>query len=576
MNGTWWPDPSTVTTLGWTLMHFLWQGAAAASILAVANALLPGSPRARYVAGLMTLLAMLALPVSTFVVLRPAGATATAPDSETLAPSAVQAEPPTFLLHSQRADEMLSTLVILWAAGVLAFSARALGGCAVLWRLRRSARTVPWLATRVAELCRRMRLWRPVRACESTLVEVPTAVGWLRPLVLLPPATLLGLSPAQLELVLAHELAHIRRLDHVVALLQALAETLLFYHPLVWWVSHRLRVDREECCDDTAVAACGDPLGYARTLAALESLRPCAPRPALALSGGSLADRVRRLVVAPSGQASALRPWPVGLLVLLFGTLAVVAPAALPGGAAASRGLEEERFTFEDLERLAQVGVTPDYVEEMAKLGYAALSAEQLVELRTSGVTPDFVRGLADQGLSRLSASSLVQLRIHGVTPGYVRGLKEAGGPSTSALELIALRTHGVQPDDVAELRALGMAGLTRSRLIALRTTGVTVDYVRRLRELGYAGLSVPALIALRTHGVMPEYVRELQALGLEGLVAGALVELRTHGVTPDYVRALQKAGMSGLPVEELIRLRTSGFRPEGWERAGAQPREKP
>ena len=99
-------------------------------------------------------------------------------------------------------------------------------------------------------------------------------IGWLRPVVLWPPALLAGLSVEQFESLLAHELAHVRRHDYLVNLVQTAIETLLFYHPAVWWLSRRIRHERECCCDDLAVAACGNRLSYARALAALEELRP--------------------------------------------------------------------------------------------------------------------------------------------------------------------------------------------------------------------------------------------------------------------------------------------------------------
>ncbi|HYE59409.1 MAG TPA: M56 family metallopeptidase, partial [Rhodothermales bacterium] len=197
-------------------------------------------------------------------------------------------------------DQWLPWAVALWAGGVLVFSLRLAGGLAAAHRLRR--RTFPpepWLAARVADLAARMGLRRPVRVAVSPRVPGPVVLGWLRPLVLLPAAALTGLTPSQLEAVLAHELAHVRRHDHLVNLLQAVAEALLFYHPAVWWVGHRLRAEREHCCDDAAVAACGDVLLYARALADLEGLRPT-PRLALAATDGSLLGRIRRLVGAPA------------------------------------------------------------------------------------------------------------------------------------------------------------------------------------------------------------------------------------------------------------------------------------
>ena len=129
-------------------------------------------------------------------------------------------------------------------------------------------------------------------------MSVPTAIGWLRPVVLLPASAFTGLTPRQLETILAHELAHIRRHDYLFNLLQSVAETLLFYHPAAWWVSRRVRQERELVCDDLAVAATGDALTYARALTQVERLRKSAPRLAVAADGGQLRTRVLRLVGA--------------------------------------------------------------------------------------------------------------------------------------------------------------------------------------------------------------------------------------------------------------------------------------
>jgi uncharacterized protein (TIGR03435 family) len=130
----------------------------------------------------------------------------------------------------------------------------------------------------------------------SALVQVPTVVGWLRPVVLVPVGALGGLPAEYLEALLLHELAHIRRHDYLVNMLQSVAEALLFYHPAVWWVSGHIRAERELCCDDVAVSISGNPITYARALAHLESCRPSHLSAALAANGGSLADRIARLL----------------------------------------------------------------------------------------------------------------------------------------------------------------------------------------------------------------------------------------------------------------------------------------
>jgi TonB family protein len=130
----------------------------------------------------------------------------------------------------------------------------------------------------------------------SALVEAPTVIGWLRPVVLIPASCLTGLSTMQIEAILAHELAHIRRHDYLVSVLQSVIETLLFYHPAVWWVSKQIRRERECCCDELAVAVGGDRLAYARALSLLEERRSFYPEVALGANGGVLKMRIKRLL----------------------------------------------------------------------------------------------------------------------------------------------------------------------------------------------------------------------------------------------------------------------------------------
>ena len=170
---------------------------------------------------------------------------------------------------------------------------------------------------RLVELGQRLGMDRPVKLLQSAFVEVPTVIGWLRPVILLPVGCLLGLSTAQLEAILAHELAHIRRHDYLVNLFQNVVETRLFYHTAVWWVSRRIREERENCCDDLAVEICGDRLTYARALATLEEMRHTPGQLALAAAGAPLLQRIRRLVGKSS--TGATRPgWPLAGIVALL------------------------------------------------------------------------------------------------------------------------------------------------------------------------------------------------------------------------------------------------------------------
>ncbi|HLP31809.1 MAG TPA: M56 family metallopeptidase, partial [Geothrix sp.] len=326
--------PPLAQTLGWTLIHFLWQGAALGLAAWIALLLLRGaSARARYGAACAGLLLMVAAPVATFFLLQVQAPSGTA--GLTLGvDAAVAAAGPVSLVQRAKAllDPSLPWLLAGWAAGVLLLSFRFLGSWVRVQRLRRrSAVPVPaeWHLV-LSRLCRELKLSRTVRLLQSAAVEVPTALGWLRPVILLPACALTGLAPLQLEAILAHELAHIRRGDFLVNLIQSLVEVLLFYHPAVWWLSARIRTERELCCDDVAATLCGDPLILARALTDLEALRePHVPAPnhlAMAANGGSLMHRVRHLLHPALPVTSGAR---VTALALLAASLLGAAGVAL-------------------------------------------------------------------------------------------------------------------------------------------------------------------------------------------------------------------------------------------------------
>ena len=208
------------------------------------------------------------------------------------------------------AADYLPWLAPIWIAGVLFFHVRGMASWIAARRLRRRgvcAAAQSWQA-RLDRLAARLRLSRPVTLLESCLAEVPVVIGYLRPVILMPVGLLAGLPAGQIESILLHELAHIRRHDYLVNLMQIVVESLVFYHPAVWWISGVMRTERENCCDDLVVATQGDALGYAAALTALERSRGVAREAVLAATGGSLVKRVRRLLIQPEGPRAALTP----------------------------------------------------------------------------------------------------------------------------------------------------------------------------------------------------------------------------------------------------------------------------
>jgi beta-lactamase regulating signal transducer with metallopeptidase domain len=304
-----------------------------------------------------------------------------------------------------------------------------LGGWALAWRLKRW-RTSPAgesLQRAAAALCARLDVRRAVRLLDSAAAEVPSAIGWLRPVVLLPVGALAALTPEQVELLIAHELAHIRRHDYLINLLQSAVETALFYHPAVWWISAQIRIEREHCCDDLAVEACGDAVRYAKALATLEELRAESVALVVAANGGSLLRRIQRLA---NGEG-ALRIAPPGWAVALVAVAAVVAVAlplvprraaepakpenneALPGGFLA--GLARAGLTnvsVDEIIALKANGVEPRYIGAMRSAGLGLPSVEQLIRLHQHGVRPDFVESIVNSKIGRASCRERVSIDV--------------------------------------------------------------------------------------------------------------------------------------------------------------------
>ncbi len=326
--------------LAWALVNFVWQGAALALAAFLVIRWVRPSAGARYATGVVTLALMLAAPVVTFAVLArtggaPAQATAsnlveqppagpTDPISGATEPSASQS--PRFATPA--------VVLVLWLSGVAVFSLRLLGGWVVARRMvTRAVRPVaPEIAVLARRVAARLALDRVVRIVESSTVSVPVMVGWLKPVVLLPAVALSGLSPTQLEALLAHELAHVRRHDYLVNLLQSAVETLLFYHPAVWWVSKQVRAEREHCCDDLVVGVC-DRVIYVSALTDLATMS--VPRTALAATDGSLLTRVRRILGRTESGATAGGGWvSIFVALLVVGAIAPMAVSQAPGKAA--------------------------------------------------------------------------------------------------------------------------------------------------------------------------------------------------------------------------------------------------
>ncbi|MEO7936566.1 MAG: M56 family metallopeptidase [Dokdonella sp.] len=303
-------DVSWVHALGWSLIHFLWQGALIGILFALAKGVLPKEQSAiRYATGLIALMVLVACPFFTFFVLWSPAALEMASVGNLALAQELVVLPSATIGGADSSGAWLPLLVAGWVAGVFVMLWRGLHQ----WRaLERIATRLAWRQTEIEDMLARVACrfgsLPAVRVLVSACIDTPTLIGWFKPVILLPVAVVTGFPRHQLELILAHELGHLRRYDHLVNLGQAIVETLLFYHPVVHWISREVRHEREICCDNLVLRLTdSEPREYARTLAALENVRQLAPQLAVAASGGILLERVRRIVGAASPRTHSRR-----------------------------------------------------------------------------------------------------------------------------------------------------------------------------------------------------------------------------------------------------------------------------
>jgi bla regulator protein blaR1 len=586
-----WLSPEVTQALGWALVHFLWQGIALAALLSAGMGVCR-SAAVRYALAVVTLALMVTAPTATFLSLLETGLGATsnpAPEaSRQILPQFVTAVSPskTSPAANDATGARLLWVVEAWFGGVFLFSLRTAGGFLALERLRRRV-TIPLsehLQQKCATLQRRLGITRAIRYCENRLLETPAVIGWFRPVVLLPVTAVTGLSEEQLEAVIAHELAHIKRFDCFVNLFQIAVETLLFYHPAVWWVNRRIRQERENCCDDVALSVCGNPVEYARALTLMDEWR-VAPAWAMAANGSPLGKRIRRLLgMERFPERTRIASLTAGLFCL---GAAVLAANALLGTASGSKAQSDaEKSVSVTAQQTAPQSAQPrdqtspsakprgretakeklnekkSYIEGLKSAGLENLTADELVAMKIQDVTPEYVRGIHEQGL-RPDPDSVIAMRVQGVTPEYVRGIRRQG-LQADINQLIGMKVQGVTQEYIQEMQAAGLKP-SISQVISMKVQGVSPEYVRALKDLRMH-VDADNLISMRVQGVTPEYIREIEALGLN-VGASQVISLRVQGVTTEYVKALQNLGLK-LSADGFVSAKVQDITPEFIERA--------
>lgn len=310
-------------SLSMTLLHFVWQGSLVAfGLYLVLRNVDNKHSNFRYSASLTAMLLNVALPVLTFLLIYQPEIplTVVVPAAENVVDASILA---TTQIAAWRFDwrEVLPLLSLAWMVGVFYLSGQLVYEMFKAYQLPRNGvvPTTDQIQRIFDKLASDLEVNKFTKLLISMKAEVPMVIGWIRPVVLLPLSMSCGLTAAQLEMLLAHELAHVKRHDYLVNFLQTLVEVTLFFHPCVKWISRQVRAEREYCCDDVAVNYCGNAVAYAAALTDAEMLRPHnIPQLAMAASGGDLKNRVFRVVGHHSCAPKKAGQWMAGVFSFAF------------------------------------------------------------------------------------------------------------------------------------------------------------------------------------------------------------------------------------------------------------------
>ncbi len=637
--------------LGWTLIHFFWQAAAIAFLYRLADAAL-GKARSqvRYVAALAALLSMLAAAGTTFAyevtrsmqdrvfhAERQDRENITAlgnstPAASTDEPAAAVPDPATPILVAARnavlaelqndVRRTMPWLDAIWLFGVLCLSVRTLGGWWLIQRLRRTsiARVPAHVSESFTRLARRIGIPRTVDLRISDRISSPLAMGALKSVILLPASVLTSLSPEQLEVVLAHELAHVRRADYLWNMLQTMIETLFFFHPAVWWVSRNLRQQRELCCDDAALGCCADPLTYATALLRLEEERSSRLHLALALDGhesGGLRMRIARILGEAPSDRRDIAPFSLLGVCAMLGLVLLTAPRLFadlyPADATAKAQTAAPLLASSVIAEPHASKVAGDPSSDGTSTGTRSGGG------KGSGNSAGAGKGSGSSTAAPKPSPSIVLVQdaspapasapAPAPSPAHTHAPVAAPVPSPEPApfpEIVAIAprlmipspatavwiastapratvrvtatprafayaaacaqadsdAHAAKSDYIDQMRAAGY-NVDLDKYVAMKIQGVTPEYARSMAATGFGKPTADELIAMRIHGVSPSEVAELKAAGIEPASYQDLITYRIFRVTPEYVAGMKAAGFTALPAKKVVELRIQGVTPE-------------
>lgn len=531
----------------WTLLHSLWQGLLLALVAGVIMVMTKKASSAlRY--NLLCSLLLLFLATSGFTFYRQLHVTTPASPAinhipvSNLAEAARNSDPQSAqnTVHTlqngidtlvQYFNAHASVVVVIWFIVFMARFVKVLSGLVYAQRVRHyltNPAPAQW-QHRLNALLQKLQISRSVSLLESAIIKIPTVVGVLKPVVLVPVGMLTHISPEQVESILLHELAHIRRQDYLFNLIQHLVDTLFFFNPALVWVSSLIRGERENCCDDIAINETRSRRQLISALVSFHEYTQTAKGFALQFAGkeNQVVKRVKRIVHKRNHSLNA------GERIVLMSSILVLSAAFIT-----TRSSRPEPSPA-----TAKTSIYPTTTKPAPTADdvHAKPPVQKTKPAVTKPITPEPARQDTTphtdttDPFAHISVDKLIECKEHGVTPEFITSLKKMGYKDVTPDDAIRLVDHGVSLEFITDLKALGYTDISLNRAVEAVDHGVNAAFIKRIRQLGFTDLGLSKAI-----------------------------ELVDHGVTSDFIAAWQKRTGTHLDLNDYIKLRDAGIDASG------------
>ncbi len=522
-------------------------------------------------------------------------------------------------------NQHASLIVTIWFIIFMARCVKILSGLVYIQRIRhyKTSAAPEFWAARIKVLANRLQIKRHILLLQSAIVKVPVVVGFLKPTILVPIGLLTNLSTEEVESILMHELAHIRRKDYFFNLLQCFVDIVFFFNPAVLWISSLIRNERENCCDDIAINETKNKKQFIQALVSFHQYNTAAVSKyamPFAERKNKLVNRVKRIV---NNNNHTLNPAEKIVLVgcLIAFSIAFItvsngqtnkpkkpadstAAAASPNKNGTSqkqagkdqaksnikkdgksdvdvnnddaddentaKGIQSfsdelklfgyKNISVDKLVELRNHGVTTAYLKSLYDAGYRNISPDKAEELVDHGVSMQFINSLSQQGYKNISLDKAIEMVDQGVSAEFIIGLNKAGFSNVPLDKIIELAGHGVTVEFINGFRAIGLPGITLDQALELKDHGVTVEFVNSWHQAGFVNVTVEKAQELVDHGVSIEFINSFRKLGFNNISPDKAIQLRDHGVDAAYIEAMKKKTGNLFSLDEYISLKDSGF----------------